>query len=222
LPRVQLLKFSSPDADAKGTSVEFRLVYQGPLPSQKSGGTSRIPEKQAIRKAMHKQLAKVWQQRRVLAFYMAERDSAGESGQITKFRIADKWIDKYTKFGFRFLPLVTEEAGLACSLDILFLRPDIPGKIIDSTGDIDNRIKVLFDGLRMPRYPEEIRGYTPDADENPFFCLLEDDTLINEVKITTDRLLTAPVGDDDVLLVIYVKMLVVNPVTSREYLEFYV
>jgi hypothetical protein len=227
LPPTELLRAFIPDQEyirsVEHTSVEFRLVYQGPLVSQKSGGGgSRIAEKHAIRKVFHKQLQKVWQQRRVLDFYLQERCSAEPSGNIVKFRIADKWINKYSKYGFRFLPLITEEAGLACSIDILFLRPDPPGKIRDSSGDIDNRIKVLLDGLRTPRYPDEAKGLSPDPDENPFFVLLEDDSLITEMKITTDRLLTADVVDENVLLIIDVNLLVVNPTTTREFFEFYV
>lgn len=79
-------------------------------------------------------------------------------------------------------------------------------------GDIDNRIKVLFDGLRMPKTERELGGFGIDADEDPFFCLLEDDTLITRVSVTTDRLII-PQKDaenvNDVLLVIHVTM--VNP-----------
>lgn len=96
---------------------------------------------------------------------------------------------------------------MVCSLDILFLRRDEPGSLIESGGDIDNRIKVLFDALRMPT-DNEIRGFTPEQDEVPFLCLLEDDVLIAEFKVTTDRLLT-PTGsghpNSDVQLVIHVK-----------------
>ena len=77
-------------------------------------------------------------------------------------------------------------------------------------GDIDNRIKVLFDALRMPLNKSELRGQAPAKDEDPFYCLLQDDNQITEVKITTDRLLT-PIGCDadskNVHLVIHVKTL---------------
>jgi len=82
--------------------------------------------------------------------------------------------------------------GVSCSLDILFLRRDSPGGLIEHGGDIDGRIKVLFDGLRMPAStPEEMPEDAPHEGEDPFFCLLEDDRYIDEVKITTDRLLTS-------------------------------
>ena len=73
------------------------------------------------------------------------------------------------------------------------------------------RIKVLFDALRVPT-DNEIRGFTPEQDEVPFMCLLEDDSLISEFKVTTDRLLT-PAGsgghpNSDAQLVIHVKTVV--------------
>jgi hypothetical protein len=91
-----------------------------------------------------------------------------------------------------YLPLIRESLALVCGLDILFLRKDEPGKIISkSGGDIDNRIKVLFDGLRVTTI-EEIRLYDEDNDPNPFYCLLEGDERISELNIRTDRLLTSP------------------------------
>lgn len=108
--------------------------------------------------------------------------------------------------GYRFLPLVNNRFGLACSLDILFLRRDDPGALIHG-GDIDNRIKVLFDALRMPKLEDIQHIGTPQIGENPFFCLLEDDNLITDIKITTDRLLTPMEQDEqinDVHLVLHV------------------
>jgi hypothetical protein len=93
-------------------------------------------------------------------------------------------------------------------LDILFLRRDGPGSLIKSGGDIDNRLKVLFDGLRMPQGSEELCGDSPCQDEDPFYCLLEDDKLISKVQVETNWLLT-PQGQGerihDVHLIIRVK-----------------
>ena len=81
-----------------------------------------------------------------------------------------------------------ENDGLGCSLDITFLRRDNPGGPIESGGDLDNRIKVLFDGLRIPRTCSEVVAQ-PEQDEDPFFCLLEDDQLITDITVRTDKLL---------------------------------
>jgi len=97
--------------------------------------------------------------------------------------------------------------------------PGVP--LIHSGGDIDNRLKVLFDGLRVPENSSEVAGAVKSPDEDPyFFCLLEDDALITDVAVTTDTLLTpCPIGqENDVHLVIKVK---VRPTGfSWENLEF--
>jgi hypothetical protein len=110
------------------------------------------------------------------------------------------------------VPLVNQESDFTCSLQILFLRRGHPGDLIASGGDIDNRIKVLLDGLTLPDVTSDLDGLPIDADENPFFCLLEDDKLITSISVTTDRLLTPLKGNEkihDVSLIIHVT--VVNP-----------
>ena len=129
---------------------------------------------------------------------------------------AKTWVehiaDDHTKCGYRFVPLISTTGGFTCSLDILFLRRDNPGNLITDGGDIDNRIKTLFDGLKMPTTIPELGGYdVPAPGENPFFCLLEDDSLITKVAVTTDRLLIpldTNAGErlNDVHLVIHVTM----------------
>ncbi|MBI3714874.1 MAG: hypothetical protein HY255_02640, partial [Betaproteobacteria bacterium] len=116
---------------------------------------------------------------------------------------------QFERCGYNFVPLVRAELSLVCSIEILFLRPDVPGTIIKS-GDLDNRLKTLFDALRLPVNQQELGGYlTPQQGETPFYCLLEDDGLITHISVTTDTLLQ-PVGadikDNDARLVITVKI----------------
>jgi len=201
--------------------MEFRLIYHGALPSQTSGGSSRVREKHTIRKEFHKQMKELWKQNKFLRGFTERVFESPEHG-----RPDDSWIistsEQYPLKDFRFLPLINYEAGLACSLNILFLRRDDGGKLIQSGGDLDNRIKVLFDALRKPHNESEIEGFTPDEDEKPFYCLLEDDSLINEVSVTTDRLLLQQKEREhinDVMLVIHVKTLITD--SSKAYIEFY-
>jgi hypothetical protein len=146
--------------------------------------------------------------------------------QSDKASLVDFIAKDFTKCGYRFVPLVNNRYGLACSLDILFLRRDDPGNVIedsDSGGDVDNRIKVLFDGLRVPKYTSECEGMPPEEGENPFFCLLESDNLITDINITTDRLLTPMEQDEqihDVHLVLHVTTKVVN--AQRAWPDFWV
>jgi hypothetical protein len=130
--------------------------------------------------------------------------------------------DRHSRSGHKFVPLVEKRLGMACALDILFLRRDNPGDLIKNGGDIDNRIKTLFDALRVPQ-EDEIRGFTPELNEKLFHCLLEDDDLITDVKITTDRLLK-PLSPDgcvsDVVLVILVNIKLVGSTSYLREEEF--
>jgi len=102
------------------------------------------------------------------------------------------------------------------------LRRDDPGGIVNNRGDIDNRLKTLFDTLRRPENNDEIRSCHPEESENPFFCLLQDDKLITEVRVVTDRLLQPlQPGENiaDVLLILNVKILVTDP--RRADIEFW-
>jgi hypothetical protein len=103
---------------------------------------------------------------------------------------------------------VRRSLDLACELDILFLRNDAPGSVVRSGGDLDNRIKTLFDGLRMPSESEAKVG---KAANDTCLCLLEDDSLISTFAVRTDRLLTDPERSEHrVLLVIEVELTVLK------------
>ena len=195
--------------------IQFRLLYDGPLPSGDSQSAARV--KHQIRKPFHKQLIEVWKNHPSLKqFYEGrtpKRFEVGEPPSEETVSVMYKMARRWERCGYRFLPLVCKTSGVAVSLDILFLRRGEAGHLVSSTGgDIDNRIKTLFDALRMPQERQEVSS-KPDADEDPFLCLLEDDSLITEFKVTTDRLLTPlePGGlENNVQLVIHVKTLVIR------------
>lgn len=96
--------------------------------------------------------------------------------------------------------LTTKKLFLVCQLDNLFLRREEAGQLVRHGGDIDNRLKVLFDSLRVPDL-EQVTKLTPTATEDPFYCLLEDDSLITGFRVTTERLLD-PGPEDEVRLLI--------------------
>jgi hypothetical protein len=197
--------------------LEFHLVYQGALPAAgQGGGKSRIHEKQELRKVFHKQLAMLWNTHPFLFDLQAVKPGhvvTDDGPRTDSFQLSER----YARYGYRFLPLISQFFAVSCSLDILFLRRDGPGSLIKSGGDIDNRLKVLFDGLRMPQTCDEVCGQVPTAEENPFSCLLEDDNLISKVQVETNWLLTPPGPNEhihDVQLVIRVRT-VMQP--SRRY-----
>jgi hypothetical protein len=128
--------------------------------------------------------------------------------------ISEDWGDR---FGYNFVPLVTKEFCLRCSLDILLLRPEEPHLVINS-GDMDAKLKTLFDALRMPDNLKETANEKPQTDEDPFFVLLQDDKLIADIRVVTDQLLLLPqereVKANDAFAVITVKL---QPVGRSQY-----
>jgi hypothetical protein len=108
----------------------------------------------------------------------------------------DSLAKRFSLYGYNFVPLVKEELDLICDLDILFLRPQRPGGIVWA-GDIDNRLKTLLDAMRLPERGEDYSARTPASDQQPFFCLLEDDQLITRVAVETDQLLEPAEGSQD-------------------------
>ena len=77
------------------------------------------------------------------------------------------------------------------------MRRQDPYKAFDPVGDLDNRVKTLIDGLRMPQSPQEIGKNRPGPDEDPFFCLMDDDSAIFNFRVTVDRLLVPPEPTED-------------------------
>lgn len=191
--------------------MQFRLTYEGPLRS-----TQRDPEgeqtdprhahKHAIRKVFHQQLKQLWEVNENLS-------GAGPAASLITFgqppsppKTAAELAAVNQHYGWSFVPLVTEPMSLTCSLDILFLRRTRPGKLLQS-GDIDNRLKTLFDALTVPTPHDRYTEKTPAEGESPLFVLLEDDRLVTRVSVETDQLLVPPQNPaslDDVHLIVNV------------------
>ncbi len=171
--------------------MRFRLYSRGGL---KSNG--RPEEKHELRKYFHPQLKDLWSREPLNRQYRKylRHPKSNEPGL-------------YKDVGnFTFAPLVCKALHTIADIDILFLRPEEPGSLVTQGGDIDNRVKTLLDGLRMPKNVKELPDKTsPSEEENPFFCLLEDDALVTGLSVITDRLLN-PTDPKEVLLLITVKI----------------
>lgn len=171
--------------------MEFRLVYEGPL----QGQGARAPHKWEIRRALHPQLQRLWQEQPLRD--VAGALLAGAPGPGSRSVLVDK-------DGLRFAPLVTRRLDLYAELGVLLFRQQPRGTLITDGGDLDNRLKTLLDGLRIPRGANEGRHSPPEEPEpNPFFCLLEDDSLVTKVTVESEQLLR-PTGPDVVLAIITV------------------
>jgi hypothetical protein len=195
--------------EVEGVDLQFRLIYEGRLPA--AGTDNRTADKHRIRQQIHKQLAQFYQHD---PFLKSRSKTSIQHSSGRAISILEAQAENFSRCGYRFVPLINNSEGLACSLDILFMRRDRPGNLVKSGGDIDNRLKVLFDALRMPQGCNELFGFeVPGAGEDPFFCLMEDDSLITDVSVVTDTLLY-PVGENEgihhVHLVIHVKVRVLD------------
>ena len=214
--------------------MEFRLLYEGKLPP--SAGSNRRPaEKHAIRRAFHPQLRRLWLTHPTLCDLAEHKGRMVYADEINSQSIVNPpdlskedaihkafaaWGINWNRSGYQCVPLATQEMSLRCSLDILLLRPE-EDRFIFTQGDIDGQVKTLFDALRIPNSSDETGKATPQPDEIPFFCLLEDDRLISEVRVTADRLLLLPhktaLAANDAFAVITVKINHKNPRTFDNY-----
>ena len=88
---------------------------------------------------------------------------------------------------------------------ITMLRPQPPSMIFSQSGDIDNCLKTLLDALKMPSDAKIPSGETPAQDEEPFFCLLEDDCLVTKLVVETDRLFDPSAAPAEVILLVRVQ-----------------
>jgi hypothetical protein len=153
--------------------MEFRLLYDGEL----AGNSAKAKDKHAIRQQLHPQLRRLWNSNTRLQDYAAnvalhscEPNVIGPKNKQERAELGIERIGKnFSKAGYQLVPLVTEELALRCSLSILMLRPKEGKKTIFEGGDIDNQVKTLFDGLKIPRDANEANNSVPGPDETPFF-----------------------------------------------------
>jgi hypothetical protein len=175
--------------------MEFRLTYSGRLKSR-SSATAR--DKHEIRRKLHPQLRTLWSRDPLVGMgaHLWDPHAPTEEGRISLVERVG---------GFAFVPLASRRWFTIAELEVLFLRRQLPGQLIGHGGDIDNRMKTLFDALRLPQAAELPPGETAGEDEEPFYCLLQDDALVTAVSVRTDQLLE-PGDPRHVLLVIYVNV----------------
>lgn len=171
--------------------MNFKLLYRGPLKPN-----ANPLHKHLLRQQFHLQLSVLWNSVPFLAEIGRVQSSYQNPSTGTKeYRTRiEKLATEHTVKSFRFVPLISKELGLACSLDILFLRREEPGELAKTIGDsyggdVDNRFKTLLDALKVPSTGELPPGVGPQKNEDPFFCLLEDDSLLTEYCVKSDRLL---------------------------------
>jgi len=195
-----------------GDVMQFRLFYEGLFKSAqrdpRPGQSDRLADhKHEIRRHFHRQLRHFWEINGFLSQYETEGTLLGVE-RHEKRPLKDAlaaWTPSLG--GFHFVPLVCERFNLSCQIDLLVMRRDRPGGIW-APRDLDNRLKVIFDALKVPRNLSELGAAVPLDGENPLFVLLEDDSLITHVSVETDELLDPPdsAGKDDAYARVFLKV----------------
>jgi hypothetical protein len=194
--------------------MQFRLTYEGRLLGASRNDT-RAAHKHEIRMKLHPQLKRQWVVHQWLAqlqglHYPDYRMAI--SGQTINNPV---WAHHPTYMAHlcaahqsqnrNWAPLVADDMGLTCALDILFLRPGARGSVLN-VGDIDGRLKTLFDALAIPSSGSGL----PDPEgEQPIYVLLSDDRHISHVSVEADELLepTSPeASQNDARVVITVNI----------------
>lgn len=177
-------------------ALKFTLTFEGNF---KTGG--RIPEgKHHRRKLFHAQLKRLWSVNTLLRSWQLLDDPTAEMPPSV-LGISAPAIDvlrkKHGKLGdFEFVPIISKDISVEAALHFHILRSTTkPGQM----ADIDNVVKTITDSLKAPGTTEELpRGAQPEADEAPFFVLMEDDKLVSKITSTTDELLQ-PVNGQTVI-----------------------
>lgn len=171
--------------------MRLSLHYRGALNSNGSPA-----HKQALRLHFHRQLDTLWSQEPLLT----------HRKWLTKRPNPDDYCVLRELGPFTFAPLVTAQMYGIAELSLVLLRPEAPGGLITQGGDLDNRLKTLFDSLTMPRHANAIPvDIDPSNIPNPFLCLLEDDNLVTSLHVRTEQLLEPQIPNGVVDLTIHVR-----------------
>lgn len=169
--------------------MEFKLIYQGKLKSN-----ADRDEKHRIRQIFHKQLKNAWNFPPLNEVKDWIKIPPVPSTNFTSVKSVGT---------HNFATVVCKEMSMYCELDLLILKSDISK---GAFGDLDNKLKTIFDALRYPDKVQEIpSAWKPTFEQIPLICLLEDDDLITKFNVNVDRLLTEN-DKDDVLMIITVKV----------------
>lgn len=199
--------------------MRFTLTYSGDelrtSGSSRSGG--RNPEKQALRAHFHPQLLKVWdrhfsyrQVNRTILSAPVKRHDRWEAPGPERTSLASL-LFRHRIRDSSFIPLLTPNMEVHCHIALQLGRPVKFGTIF-AGGDLDGRLKTLFDALAVPARDENFPDHAPEGE---YLCLLSDDDLITGLSIESYELLdSVPESRVDITLHITITAITPMPATS--------
>lgn len=157
--------------------MDYKFFYRGNIPSN---GNSK--QKGNIREILNPQIKKVW-------------DVEAYKTLLNKRKSSNKFDSMcVTTSGAKYLPLISSETKLYCHLEIEYYTKN-EMRFVFADGDIDNRVKTLFDGLRAPSSPQE---KTYENNNDIYYTMLEDDKLIKGLSIKSYQIFT---DEDDFYII---------------------
>lgn len=173
--------------------MKFVLRSRQNIPVDEKERAARKVAKNEIRAQFHKQLKNLWSW---TPYLKSQLDAKLPLGEMSTRRIKIEGAPQFygAKLGdITFYPLITYGCPWVCEhLDIRFLiRQDRLDTLDTSVGDMDARLPILFDALRIPQNKQQLIDEL-DAIPNPCFCLFEDDGLIQRMNVETMHLLNDP------------------------------
>lgn len=177
--------------------MDIALSYRGPLPNARSNGAKRA--KTQIRQQLHHQFDGLCRTSDLFTEALKDdlpRATIKGGAQHAEVPSTPHGTFYFVEFlGVQFVPLLSRWNHRVCEVRIELWRRSEPGEILDPGGDIDNRVKTLFDGLRMPHHEDEIDATSLTSGR--CFCLLEDDALITKLTISAHRMYRPVAGVED-------------------------
>jgi hypothetical protein len=179
--------------------LELRLSYDDYIPSDEPNTDRRSELKHIVRLVFSDQLRKRWRDSPKLSKWKS-KGFVSASRVDGRYVVPDDELPEHSPFfrvpvcGYQAVPLVSWHNNLGCELDVVFtgegrsaIRPD---------GDLDNRLKTLFDALRMPLQENQVPAPQWGSGNDELFCLLEDDSLIRKFSVEAVEYPGSPVEYD--------------------------
>ena len=132
--------------------MKFRLLFEGEIPPRQK---EDLPIIHDIRRSLHPQLKQLWEHEPLADL---------KNGWLAPVGTHDKPYARIENIGGKnFAHVIGQHMGAV--LQIVLLRQQARGQLIGEGGDIDNRLKTLFDALRLPSKAEVQQLGTKVGDE---------------------------------------------------------
>lgn len=176
--------------------MPLTLIYSGPIRSAQGNHRRSLA---VLREQFHEQLVYSVDPNLVSHIdYLSKPALQGtaDGDRLVRAPVAYSFTDdgvvdiEVQRGGNQYIPFFSRFAGQfpALALDITLFSTMSPQRVLSNAGDIDNRVKRLIDGMRLPSESEAAREqwHPPNG---PCWVAMEDDGFITQLSVKQERLL---------------------------------